>query len=345
MAENLFIGTSYYQILYTILKLMKSEEKADFLIYFFAGKYRFADIDDVFIENMRNLTVFENIYIQNSKGFETWSIAKKAFWLLFRRKALIELFRPPIENLDAYSRIYHFGDISSRSHYFLLTKTPYHLLEGQKGAFTVSRIAYHGFCVETRRTFMHKLGYLAKKLVLDDFLSFGQAACCKSIEVDSKDGLGIPLDKVEEHPVGLLYSGLSAAQQAEIFDLFLGHDWREKYAFANRSSLILLVPVYTAVFFNSDEALARRVYTAIYEEELRRGNHVVVKPHPGDSTDYSEWFPEATLMKANIPIEIFNITDAIHFDRAVTVFSSSLSGITFADEKIYYDVDYVDQFR
>jgi hypothetical protein len=345
MSRKLFIATTYYQLLITIAKLMSAGEKADLLLYRFAGDYVFTDMDDKFMSKLRDMGVFDKIFLQESRGFETWPSIKKIFSLRFRRRYLEDLFRPQIDDLSAYSDIYIFGDVSSRSHYFLLTKTPYHLIEGQTNALKRERMVLSDYSVENRLGIKNRIGYFAKKYIFDDFLSSGQAQCCKSIEVNDKSDLGIPTDKVIEVPRDDLLSSLSIAQKRCISDLFIGDDLIRRFEQNVRRSIVLLDSPLAADTLDWDKCLAEKVYGRIIASQQEAGYEVMVKPHPGDHTDYSAIFSGISLINANIPAEVLNLDERIHFDRAIAVYSSAVFGSDFADEKILLGREYVDEVR
>jgi hypothetical protein len=343
--DALYIGTTSYHILITLLKLAHTGQVADILLFKFAGNWVFFDFDDSFVQKLQTFPMIRKVYIQESSGFETWPVIKKLFFLRFRRKALADLLKPKVDNLEAYKDIYIYGDESSRSHYFLLTKTPYHFVEAQLNECTESMSKRKAFVVETRIGMKNKIGYWIKKYLFDDMLFWGQSKCCRSIEVNDKSLLAIPQEKVVEMRRDVLYKDLPGGLSEDILSLFFSDEWRSSKAGSEKRTLLLLPYSAALKGFNGDTAWAVRVFKEVVKAEEQQGYRVVMKAHPGEPVDWSSFFPDIEMVEADFPIEVFNLSDNIHFDRVVTISSTSMNGITFADEKVLYDMDYAEKYK
>ena len=61
---------------------------------------------------------------------------------------------------------------------------------------------------------------------------------------------------------------------------------------------------------------------------------MVIKPHPRDGLDYAALYPQCTVIRGQFPIEVLNFIEGIHFRKAISIITSALDSIAFADEKI-----------
>ncbi len=79
--------------------------------------------------------------------------------------------------------------------------------------------------------------------------------------------------------------------------------------------------------------------------DYAKGCHVVIKPHPRDTVDYETLFPECTVIKGKFPIEVLNFIEGTHFKLAISIVTTALDTIDFADEKINLGQSFWDAYE
>ncbi len=62
---------------------------------------------------------------------------------------------------------------------------------------------------------------------------------------------------------------------------------------------------------------------------------VIIKPHPRETLDYARFFPQATMLPAGVPIQIYNVL-GVRFDRAVTICSTAISTMISKDTELIW---------
>lgn len=71
---------------------------------------------------------------------------------------------------------------------------------------------------------------------------------------------------------------------------------------------------------------------------------IFLKPHPRDELDYRSIFAEYPQFDRTLPMEILNLIPELRFKKVVGVLTE-LSGILFADEKVYLGEDFLDAYE
>lgn len=67
--------------------------------------------------------------------------------------------------------------------------------------------------------------------------------------------------------------------------------------------------------------------------ELFKGHNCFIKPHPRDTTDYSEVVNSKFIIPREIPAEMFTYVDGLHMYAAVTITSTAITTIDFVEKK------------
>ena len=64
-------------------------------------------------------------------------------------------------------------------------------------------------------------------------------------------------------------------------------------------------------------------------------NRIVIKPHPRETKDYSEYFPDIRVITTKFPLELFDLM-GIEFQKILTIHSSA--ALNFKDVEVeFYD--------
>ncbi len=76
-----------------------------------------------------------------------------------------------------------------------------------------------------------------------------------------------------------------------------------------------------------------------------QGAHVMIKPHPRDLIDYGTLRPDCTVIRGKFPVEILNFLEGIHFQKVISIATTALDTIDFAEEKINLGDTFWDQYE
>ena len=114
---------------------------------------------------------------------------------------------------------------------------------------------------------------------------------------------------------------LNQESKEKLLELFT----QEEYNFNEGASIILTQYYFSDKNIESNLALRAHLYQNIanYVAETDR---IYVKPHPADSVKYDDWF-HATILDRFMPSELLLNNKKIHFDRALTVESTSIEAM------------------
>ncbi|MEX0291087.1 MAG: glycosyltransferase family 52, partial [Flavobacteriaceae bacterium] len=132
---------------------------------------------------------------------------------------------------------------------------------------------------------------------------------------------------------------LSRALKQEIYAIFLSEDFQIPQ---NNSALILTQPI------SEDKVIKdESVKIAIYKDVISKvpeSYAIVLKTHPRETTDYTEYFENITVLPPLFPIEILGLKEGFYFERGYTLFSTALSNLEIVKERFFMGKDYLDKF-
>jgi len=111
----------------------------------------------------------------------------------------------------------------------------------------------------------------------------------------------------------------SAEKQKLILDLF--NIDLSAPIFSKNKSIIILTSPFTVDMPNFTEQEQIDLYREIVESYDK--NKVVIKTHPRDKINYSNFFPDIEVFNKPIPMQLLSLL-GVRFEKAVTVFSSSV---------------------
>lgn len=129
-----------------------------------------------------------------------------------------------------------------------------------------------------------------------------------------------------------LMDSLSDKQKGELFTLFELD--LQSVALANNSLLLITQPL------SEDDIVSEEYKLDLYEKIIASSKfeHVFIKPHPREKSDYSKIADNVIILPNTPPVELFELSK-IHFKQAVTLFSSAIHSVP-ADEKVFLGVDF-----
>ena len=76
-----------------------------------------------------------------------------------------------------------------------------------------------------------------------------------------------------------------------------------------------------------------------------QGYHVVIKPHPRDLIDYEKLRPDCTVIKGKFPVEVLNFIEGVRFKKVISIATTALDTIDFAEEKINLGDTFWDKYE
>lgn len=155
---------------------------------------------------------------------------------------------------------------------------------------------------------------------------FGTHKNIKKVYLTKKEVPEIIKNKVEVINMQKIWQELNENEKNEILEIFnINLDGID---FNNESVLILTEPLTEENFITLEEELA------IYKDIIEKFNekNIIIKPHPRDSKNYCEIFPNTAIIDKYFPIELLNLI-GIEPNIACSMVSTAL--LNFKKSKIY----------
>ena len=168
---------------------------------------------------------------------------------------------------------------------------------------------------------------------------FGYSEYCSIVEVNEIDGTEVSHGKLRECSRTDMMNSLSPEERQAIYDTFVPENLTDE----DISVLILTEPFFKTGRLPTEETQIK-LYESIIREYGQDGN-VLIKAHPRDDMNYAALFSKAFIIDKNIPMEVMNFNPDFHIRRAVTVTSSAIFGLECVDEKVFLDVNYLEDYR
>lgn len=222
-----------------------------------------------------------------------------------------------------YQDIYVFCDSDPIGYYLNYRHIYYHAVEDGLDCLKNFDAAH----VDNQGHFQLKAALAAKNII---FMQNGYSKYCLDMEVNDTSCFDYTFKKYKEVPRKPMEQALNAEQKKNMTAIFLpdANEIAEQLSGCKDCILFLTEG------FPGDKPEVRK---AVSDEILRDycgGFHVVIKPHPRDGLDYAALYPQCTVIRGQFPIEVLNFIEGIHFRKAISIITSALDSIAFADEKI-----------
>lgn len=175
-----------------------------------------------------------------------------------------------------------------------------------------------------------------KKSKIKKFLGilepYGVSSQCKKIYL--REILPIPekiKNKVEKIDIFELWKYKSLSEKKEINNLFnLSNEEIKKLK--NKKIILFTQPISEDGYVSEQEKID--IYKQILSQ-YKNKEKIVLKIHPREKTDYSLYFPEISILKSKIPIELYMLNGA-EFDKAITIFSTAIYNFFNTKTKIVF---------
>lgn len=110
----------------------------------------------------------------------------------------------------------------------------------------------------------------------------------------------------------------------------------------DRKLLLITQPLSEDKFFDEDKKI--RLYNTILEP-YGKDFTIFLKPHPREITDYKKKLNYNFIeIPRGFPLEMFNLLEGLHFEVALTVFSSAINNVICIDKKVMLGKEYAEVF-
>lgn len=283
--------------------------------------------------------IFRHVYFFNrtySPGYNPTSYLKRLCGRHKKHRKIVE--REFKVDLKRYDNIYIFHDGTKLARYLMDCKISFNLIEDGLDHFKHLNYVPSKLDIPKGTSVILKL----KRFLNIGYLACGQSKYCKTLEVNSKENLIIQHKHIIEVPKKELYNLVNAEQKKTIYNIFLG-DYKLPENIGLKSALLFTVPLYQDNFVKTKE-MHLKIYTDIIRKLEHNGYYVYIKPHPRDDMDYTSFFPEVSVIRKEIPSEVLNYNEYLHFNIAIAVASASIYNVNYAERIINLDYGYLNQY-
>lgn len=255
--------------------------------------------------------------------------------ILFTKK-FPKLLEPYITiDFRQYQDIYVYCDWDPIGYYLNYKHIYYHALEDGLDCLKY----LDGARYENRGHFELKAKLAAKNII---FIQNGYGKYCLDMEINDRSVLKYDFEKYIEVPRKPLELRLTEQQKQMILRIFMpdADAFAQDMGVKARGDCMLFL---TQPHPKSEEARIRICRDIIRDYAGER--HVVIKPHPRDRVDYAGLFPECTVIRGKFPVEVLNFLEGVHFSLVISIATTALDTIDFADEKINLGQSFWDAYE
>ena len=326
--KKIYICHTIYHIYITLCKEIESNDYVDIVISDSIPNRK------KLIENMKKLNIIKNIYTIDEKEINLPTRSNKIDRILYVRKIKKLMYEYIDFDFKFYNDVYIYNDDTKIGYHLISNKIEYNLLEDGLNSFKIiDKYANVNYSLKSRILSLFNL----------NILPYGQSKYAKSIEVTSIENIKIPINKVKVFDNRIMIDKLKNISKKKIYNVFCEDDITNENKHKNKI-LILTQPLYEDKFVNS-ETKQKEIYKSLINMFVDEKSQIIIKPHPRDFVNYDDIFDDLVIINKNIPIEILNFNNEIKYKKVVTLFSTSVEGIQFADEKLEIGIEYIDEFQ
>lgn len=332
--SNIYICATLHHVMIAMIKQVHSSNHSDIVLC--------TDIPDAktLVPRLMDSGLFENVYY-----FDKYKCAdvlsknyiKNLFFLHSKHiKAIESVWKI---DLNRYQNIYIFNDAVELGKYLFDKRIRYHLIEdGINGFQVIDKYIPHFDRIAAHPSLLRRFFWIFHY----GYRPWGQSKWCIDIEVNEKKDLKIPDRKIIVKPKTELYASLSEKEKRLIYHTFV-REAIPDITSGIKTLLLLTQPLAEDKLVESMQ-IQEQVYRDIVDQ-YGEDYHLVIKPHPRDQMDYAEIFPDAIIMDKRIPMEIINFNDAVNFDKAITIESSSIQSLQCVREKVKLGIEILDDYQ
>ncbi len=253
--------------------------------------------------------------------------------IIFTRKfAKLEAPFVPVD-FRKYDDIYVYCDVDPIGIYLNRNRIRYHAMED--GLDTLKPCVQAIY--DNRGHFALKK-FMSLKLNLI-FIRDGYSKYCIDMEVNDKSVIDDDFYKYKEVSRKALKDALSEKERDILISTFIRDmdGFRSFLESGNGDGILLLTEPLCSM------EIREKIFNDIIDMYKGEGT-IFIKPHPRDTLDYKEKFPDYWVFDRTLPMEMFGLVNGIRFKKIVGVYTQ-LGMIDFADEKVMLGDDFMDNYE
>lgn len=345
MKKRIYVCHTFYNVYVSLLKEwnLPQEEQGQADIALSTMSTDFSGLK----ERLEASGVFGSVFLLDEKRdshFPELAKYKKSYHNIARHlynrivytKKLARLEEPYMTiDFRQYQDIYVYCDSDPIGYYLNYKHIYYHAMEDGLDCLKYLDGAHY----DNRGHFKLK-AFLASKNVI--FIQNGYGKYCLDMEINDLSCLRHRCPKYKVVPRKPLELGLTSGQKRTMLRIFMedaGGFLRELGEKASGDCILFLTQPHP----KSEEARVQICHDII--RDYCQGCHVVIKPHPRDLIDYGKLRPDCTVIKGRFPVEVLNFVEGVHFRKVISIATTALDTIDFADEKINLGDTFWDKYE
>lgn len=326
---NAYFCSTYYHVLITYLKALRSADKTDVFVL------DYIENADILAERLRAGNIFNTVRVLEAPKFV---YHKNVIEKLFANKIYKKRFKDFSLDVDAYDSIYLYMDDTWLARYFKLENIKYALIEDSLDAF---KYIMNNRFKELVKPEYHHLYALYKLFPYAEgnHKHFFDSPSVLSIEVNDRNGIALPDDgRISEFPREILFKQLEDPKTAKrVMDIFLDDN-----DMLTENDIVI---VFTSPFRADGAVSSEKEQIRLYKKLLKRyeNNTVYIKAHPRDRTDYTV-IDNVKVMPKNFPSELLNYLDTSRISKFVSVASHCVDA--YPQDKVdFYKLEEVRKWK
>lgn len=346
MSERVYVCHTYYHVYVTFLKEFALRRKGDDKRADLVLSTISTIMEDAFVERLRDCGIFGNVFVADEKKDtffpelmaykkDTGNIILNMKNRIIYTRLLGDFERPYFSEIDfkAYKDVYVYCDSDPIGYYLSRQHIYYHALEDGLDTLKYQDSAYY----DNRGFF--KLKTLMSRLNLI-FIQNGWGKYCLDMEVNDFSCLRRIGRNYKEVPRKPLEKELTSEQKAIILKAFMedGEAFASELKDKPECILFLTMP-------HPKEEEKRELICNDIIRDYCEGYHVVIKPHPRDTVDYARLRPDCSVVRGRFPVEVLNFIPGVHFKKIISIATTAMDTLDFADEKINLGDKFWDKYE
>ena len=233
-------------------------------------------------------------------------------------------------DFSLYKDVYVYCDEDPIAYYLNYKKVHYHAIEDG-----LDCVVYCDVIINDDRRFLPLKQFLARRGLI--FMPNGYSKYALDMEVNDLSRIKYPHKGWKEVRRDALVNALTQTDKEKILKLFIPDLDKLKNACADGAFLLLTQPL-------CDLATRKHIFEDMIHRYAKDAT-VIIKPHPRDTLDYKKEFPSCLILDAKFPIEVLNFYKDIHFKTVMSVMTTAIDAITFADEKVNLGWGFLDAYE
>lgn len=328
---NVYICSTYYHILISTIKCMKSKEQNDIVI----TRY-IADSEGIY-KRLVESNIFHHVYLFDDLNYAPQNLKEKLFW---RKNVFIEKVEEKLDfDFGKYKNINIFMDYIWVAKYLKDKHIHYNIIEDALDVFKFIYKSPYAFMVIKEKNFKSFLKAILKVVFPYNFYGYEYYTDSKfidSIEINDKEEIYLKdTNRLKVEPRVQLFSGLDQDDKKRILKLFCIDN--------SIISTDNIAVVFTYAFVTDKVIKTEEEQVELYQklcDKYRKSSYVVLlKPHPRDAVNYDN-LQGVTVLAKEFPSEIINFINHDNIKKYVSIFSHCVDA--YPKEKVdYYELNEV----